>query len=457
MDLSIGFENSKKYFNSDRTLSYEFRLDKLRKLEYSIRKHQDDIFKALRTDLNKTVYESFMTEVGMVYAELREAKRNLRRWMHPKRGRVSLGQMPSMGFVYARPYGVVLIMSPWNYPFQLTLVPLIGAICAGNCVFVKPSAYSPATSTVIKEIITDVFNEDYVMVVEGGRKANGALLDLPFDYIFFTGSQSVGRKVMEAASKCLTPVTLELGGKSPCIVDATADLKKTAKRLIFGKMMNSGQTCVAPDYLLVEKSVKDKLIKIIKNTYAEMFPNEEYFLSNTPKIINEKHFKRICGLFEDENYWMGMKGRTYPDTRQIPLTIIDGATRDSKAMGEEIFGPVLPVVTWGDPEEAIRFIRAGQRPLALYLFTKSAKMKKDIVERVNFGGGTINDTLMHIASSGLPFGGVGESGMGSYHGKQSFDTFSHKKSVLRKSWYFDLPIRHHPFRKPDGKMPGWLF
>lgn len=457
MDLSHNFARSKDFFSKDRTLSYEFRMNQLVRLEESIRRHEREIFAALRSDLNKSAYESFMTEVAIVYAELKEVRRKLRRWMRPRRGHAALSQMPAKARIYRRPYGVVLIMSPWNYPFNLTLLPLIGAISAGNCVFVKPSAYSPATSAVIKDILTEVFDEDYIKVVEGGRKENQALLELPFDYIFFTGSLAVGKYVMEQASKYLAPVTLELGGKSPCIVDRTADLGKTADRLLFGKTMNSGQTCVAPDYLLVERCVKDELIENIKEAYARMFPTEEYFIENAPKIINEKHFKRLSGLLEGEDYWMGIEGRTYPGTMQIPFTVVDEPAADSNIMGEEIFGPLLPVITWEEIEEAVEFVRKGYRPLALYLFTKNADTKKQIIDRVNFGGGTINDTLIHIASSGLPFGGVGESGIGSYHGEKSFDTFSHKKSVLSKSWFFDLPVRYHPFKDPDGKLPEWLF
>lgn len=457
MDLSPYYEKSKDYFLSNETLTYEFRIDKLCRLEEALRRNEHEVFEALKADLNKSPYEAFMTEVGIVYSELKETRKKLKSWMKPKKKMVSIAQMPGIGYEYKSPYGVVLIMSPWNYPFQLTILPLIGAIAAGNCAFVKPSAYSPKTSLIIKKILSEAFDEKYIKTVEGGRQENQNLLNLPFDYIFFTGGMNVGKHVMECASKHLIPFTLELGGKSPCIVDQTADLNKAAKRLLFGKLMNAGQTCIAPDYLLVEKDIHEDFVEILKNTYRKLFPSVEYFKANFPWIINQKHFDRLCGLIDGEKYWMGLEGKTYDKSRQIPLTIVDNATFDSKVMGEEIFGPILPVIEWENENELISCIRENPNPLALYIFSKDDRICKDLIKKVNFGGATINDTLLHVASSKLAFGGVGRSGIGRYHGIKTFETFSHTKSVLKKSLYFDAAFRHHPFKNPDGKLPEQFF
>ncbi|MGI6256516.1 MAG: aldehyde dehydrogenase [Anaerovoracaceae bacterium] len=455
MDLQESLKKSQLFFRSKETLGYPFRMEQLDKLQSALEKYETEIFRALKSDLNKSPYEAFMSELGIVYGELAHAKRNLKSWMRPKGVRPSLSQIPGRGRIYHDPYGVVLIMSPWNYPLQLTLVPLIGAICAGNCVFVKPSAYSEGTSYIIKMMLEDFFDQDYIRVVEGGRQENQALLEMEFDYIFFTGSPNVGKTVMEAAAKRLTPVTLELGGKSPCIVERSADLGKTAKRILFGKTMNSGQTCVAPDYLLVERPVKDALIREMVKAYGEMFPGDEYFQKTAPSIINDSHFQRIRDLLKGQNVIFG--GEILEESRQMKLALVDEPDLDTPLMTEEIFGPILPVLAWDSLDEIIERLSKSPKPLSLYLFTKNRSVEKRVMGEVSFGGGCVNDTLLHLTSSAMPFGGVGNSGMGQYHGKASFDTFSHKKNILHKSLLFDINLRYHPYKNRKRTLPRFLF
>jgi aldehyde dehydrogenase (NAD+) len=348
-----------------------------------------------------------------------------------------------MGTIYAEPYGVALIMSPWNYPFMLTLVPIAAAVAAGNCCVVKPSAYSPATSALIARMVSDVFEPGHVTVVEGGRQENEALLYEKYDYVFFTGSTTVGRTVMQAAARSLTPVTLELGGKSPCVVDETANLRLAARRIAWGKFVNAGQTCVAPDYVLVHVSVKDKFIAELKRAVVKMYGQSPYTNTDYPKIINEKHFLRLNNLMKGGQIVHG--GGSSANTMQIEPTILDNVSWDAPVMGEEIFGPVLPVLTYGRPDEAVAKINERPKPLAFYLFTKNKDAERYFMKRVSFGGGCINDTVVHLSVPSMPFGGVGDSGMGSYHGKAGFDTFTHYKSVLSKSKLIDIPLRYPPY------------
>ncbi len=445
----------KKFHKSHKTFDYEYRMLMLRRLEYSILKHEKDIYKALKDDLNKSHFEAHFTEIGIVIGELRHAIKNLRKWMTPKKIMPGLTQMPASVRLYSEPYGVVLIMSPWNYPFQLTMIPLIGAIAAGNCVVVKPSAYSHNTSEVIEKIINDAFNDRYITVVRGGREENQDLLKQKFDYIFFTGSPVVGKLVMQSAAENLTPVTLELGGKSPCIVDRSANIKKSAKRILFGKLLNLGQTCVSPDYLMVHEDIKDELVETIKKTYKKMVPNENYLKKALPKIINEKHYNRLKDYLSEGKVLFG--GSYYDESRQISLTLIEDMAPDGPLMSEEIFGPILPIISWKDEEEITAFITERPKPLALYLFTKDRGLQNRIVKYVSYGGGCINDTLLHITASNQPFGGVGNSGMGAYHGYETFKTFSHHKNVMKKWWAFDLPVRYHPYRNITKKLPQVLF
>lgn len=432
------------YFGRGECKNVEFRIRQLKNLHQWICEHEQEIMDALYQDLNKSPFEAYATEIGIVKEEIKYTLKHIRKWAVPKRVRTPITQFPSKSFIYPEPYGVVLIMSPWNYPFQLTIAPLVGAICAGNCAVVKPSAYSPNTTRLMAGMIRELFPAEYISVVEGGREANQALLDEKFDYIFFTGSVNVGKYVMEKASAYLTPVSLELGGKSPCIVDETADLKLAARRIVWGKFLNCGQTCVAPDYILVQKTVKDKLVKQINKAIQKMYgknvlANEEY-----PKMINEKHFDRVLGLMKGAHVVSG--GESDRMSLKIAPAVLDQVTWESPVMQEEIFGPLLPVLTFYDIKEVVHMVNARPRPLALYYFTKDKKREAGILKNISYGGGCINDTVVHLATSYMPFGGVGSSGMGGYHGKDSFDTFTHKKSIMKKSGLIDIPIRYAPFK-----------
>lgn len=434
----------KDYYLSGKTLELTFRLNALKKLQAAIKEHENDVFEALKKDLNKAPFESYASEIGLVYTELKDAIHNLYRWNRKKRVRTPIVHFKSTSYIVSEPYGVALIMSPWNYPFQLTIAPLIGAIAGGNCNVIKPSAYSPATSAIIAKIIRESFPEKYIAVIEGGREANQELLKEKFDYIFFTGSVSVGKLVMESASKHLTPVTLELGGKSPCIVAKDADIDLSAKRIIWGKTLNSGQTCVCPDYLLVHRDVKQELINAMKKYITRFYGEEPCRNKEFPRIVNEKHFNRLKNLIDGSEIICG--GDSNEATLQISPTLLDHVTWNDPVMQEEIFGPILPILEYEDIEEVITMVNSHPKPLALYLFTRSKELEDRIVKCVPFGGGCINDTLVHLATSYMPFGGVGDSGMGGYHGKWSFDTFTHKKSILKKSNMLDINIRYAPYK-----------
>ncbi len=438
----------REYFYTEETRSVTFRRAALKKLQAAIIRDENKILGALKKDLNKSDFEGYMTEVGMVLDELRFAIRHIRKWARTKRAPTPLSHFHAKSFVVPEPYGVALILSPWNYPFQLCIEPLVGAIAAGNCAVVKPSNYAPNISHVIAELIASCFGPEYIAVVEGGREQNTELLKEKFDYIFFTGSPEVGKLVMEAASRNLTPVSLELGGKSPCIVDQTADLKCAAKRVAFGKYLNAGQTCVAPDYLLVHRSVKDQFVNHLKAAVKEFFPNGNY--ADMPVIINDKHFNRLLGLIKGEKILSGGgsdKGRTF-----IEPTLLDDITFDSPVMQEEIFGPILPVITFERIDEVISNVNTRPKPLALYLFTGDKAIENQVLKSVSFGGGCVNDTIMHVATSHMGFGGVGNSGMGKYHGHYSFDTFSHYKGIVKKYTWIDLPMRYHPYTKRNFKL-----
>ncbi len=447
-DIIEILKQQRSYYAQGNTKNAVKRREYLNKLGQAITIHEKEILEALQKDLNKAPFEAYGTEIGMVKEELKTLSKNLLKWSRPSRERTSLVNFPSVSRIYSEPYGIVLIMSPWNYPFQLTLSPLAGAIAAGNCAVVKPSNYSPNTSKVIELILSEVFPKEYVAVIQGGREANQSLLAQKFDYIFFTGSVEVGKTVMRAASEHLTPVTLELGGKSPCIVDETANLELAARRIVWGKYLNSGQTCVAPDYLLVQSSVKDELLGKMKKYIVKFFGTDATKNENFPKIINEKHFNRLLGLMEGEKIVIG--GNSSKETNQIAPTILDHITWDSPVMQEEIFGPILPVMEFTRLSELIPMVNARPKPLALYFFTTSKANERKIIGSIPYGGGCINDTVMHLATSHMPFGGVGESGMGRYHGRDSFDTFSHKKSVLKKSLLVDIPLRYPPYKKDLG-------
>lgn len=437
-------EKQRLFFEEGKTKDLDFRIDKLKLLRKIIIENMEEIMEALKKDLNKAQFEAYETEVGLVLEEIKYTIRHLPNWVKRKRVKTPLTHFFSSSYIYSEPYGITLIMSPWNYPFQLTIVPLIGAIAAGNCSVIKPSAYSQYTSEIIDRLISENFNEDYITVVRGGREENKTLLQEKFDYIFFTGSVQVGKSVMESASKNLTPVTLELGGKSPCIVDETADIDIAAKRIAWGKFLNAGQTCVAPDYLMVHRSVKDKLMHKMKEYIVKFYGSNPCNNEDYPKIINDKHFTRLLGLLKNENVIFG--GESNNKTNQISPTIVDNVTWDSLIMQEEIFGPLLPVLEFENLSEVISMVNKRPKPLALYYFSNDRSRQKNIIRSISFGGGCINDTIVHLATSYMPFGGVGDSGMGGYHGKASFETFSHKKSILQKSNLLDVPLRYPPFK-----------
>ena len=450
MEIDKLVQCQRKFFDKGCTLTLAFRLRALERLEKSIKKHEGEIRHALYQDLHKSSFESYMTEVGMVLSELSFVKRHLRSWMKDKTVHTPLAQFPARSCVTHEPYGVVLVMAPWNYPFMLCLDPLIGAIAAGNCCILKPSAYSGHVSAVIAKMIRQAFPPEFVCVVEGGRAENQELLEQRFDYIFFTGGVTVGRLVMEKAARYLTPVTLELGGKSPCIVDRTANLKMAAKRLVFGKYLNSGQTCVAPDYLLVQEGAKEEFLIYVRHYIREMFGEAPLKNPDYPRMINEKHYHRVMGLLRDEKAEIG----GYGDEKrlQIAPTVLTGITEKSPVMQEEIFGPVLPILTYDSINEAVNNIRAMSHPLALYIFAGDTHVAENVIARIGFGGGCINDTLIHLATSEMPFGGFGESGMGSYHGKTGFETFTHYKSIVDKKTWLDLPMRYQPYKKINNKL-----
>ena len=422
----------------------------LQRLEKAIKKQEKEIQEALHLDLHKSPMESYMTEIGMTLAEITFVKKHLKSWAKDQKILTPIAQFPARSFIKSEPYGVALIMSPWNYPFLLCMDPLIGAIAAGNCCILKPSNYSPKTSAMISKLIRECFVEEYVTVVEGGREENAALLEERFDYIFFTGGVTVGKLVMEKAARHLTPVTLELGGKSPCIIEKSANVKLAAKRIVFGKFLNSGQTCVAPDYVLVQEEVLEEFLRYATLYTKKMLGEHPLNNQNYPKIINEKHYHRVLNLIEPDKVVFGGKGND--ESLQIEPTIMRDITANSPVMQEEIFGPILPVLSFKTLKEAERFVIDRPKPLACYLFTQNKAAEKHMLEHLSFGGGCINDTIIHLASSRLGFGGVGASGMGNYHGKFSFDTFSHKKSIVKKYNWLDLPFRYHPYTSWKEKL-----
>ena len=440
---------AREFFEAGKTKSYEYRIEVLKNLYDSIISHEDELCRALKTDLNKSVTESYMTEIGIVLSELSLTIKKLSNWMKPKKKRVDLGQMPGGLVELSEPFGLVLVMAPWNYPFQLAFVPLIGAIAAGNSVVLKVSNDTPHTTEVMEKIISQVFTGE-VCIFSGGRAVNEELLREKYDYIFFTGSTNVGKVVMEAAAENLTPLTLELGGKSPCVVDSSADIEKAAKRIVFGKLVNGGQTCIAPDYVLIDESVKDEFISSVKRELENFIPNVDYYTENYPKIINESAFNRLRSMMSSGNVLIG--GEVDEVTRQIGFTLLDNVDLNSILMNEEIFGPLLPMITYANLEDAISFIKTKSKPLALYMFSKSDKNIERVLSEVSFGGGCINDTITHFVGHHAGFGGVGDSGMGRYHGKLTFDTFSHLKTIYTKGEIFDAPVRYHPYDEKKLKL-----
>ena len=431
------------FFSTGQTKPLSYRLAQLEKLKAAIAQYQTDIVQAVKADLGRPDYEGYF-EVGVV-DELTHTLKRLKKWMKPRKVRLPLVQQPGCAWVQPEPLGSVLIIGPWNYPFQLVVSPLIGAIAAGNCAILKPSELAPATSKVVAKLIKETFDPSYVAVVEGGVEAAQSLLAEKFDHILFTGGTRVGKLVMEAAAKHLTPVTLELGGKSPCIVDSDVDVEVTARRIVWGKYINAGQTCIAPDYLLVKEDVKPALMAALKETIEKAYGDNPERSADFSRLVNEKQFDRVAGLLDGEDIFVG--GQTNRETKFIAPTILNNVSWDAPVMQEEIFGPVLPVLTYKGIDEAIAQINSRPKPLALYLFTRSKLLQEKVLAETSSGGACINDVFLQVAIWDMPFGGVGNSGMGAYHGQTSFETFSHLKSVLKKPFWIDIDWRYPPYGK----------
>ncbi|WNW01528.1 aldehyde dehydrogenase [Tenacibaculum sp. HL-MS23] len=452
MDISQLVKSQKNFFKTQQTKDISFRKNALKKLQKELIRREKDIVEALYNDFKKSEYEALMTETSIVLAELKMTIKNIHSWSKPKRVLPSLLNFPSSAKIHSEPYGTILIIAPWNYPYQLAFAPLLGAIAAGNNVVLKPSELTPHTSKVTKEIIEAVFNKNHVAVVEGGVAVSQELLAQRWDYIFFTGSVPVGKIVAKAAAEYLTPVTLELGGKSPCIVDETANIKLAAKRLVWGKFINGGQTCIAPDYLLIHTSVKEEFINHFKKEIINAYGENPEASKDYPRIVNTRNFDRLAALLQGEKIAIG--GQINRDDNYIAPTVIDEPSLDSEVMKGEIFGPIFPLISYETEEEFDAIIAKYDKPLALYVFTTRNRFAKKIITKYSFGGGTINDTTVHFANHRLPFGGVGESGIGGYHGKKTFDTFSHKKGVVTRGNWLDVPTRYAPYK---GKLKQLKF
>lgn len=443
------YEQQKQFFESGQTRTYKFRKRQLRLLKEATKAYEQQISQALEEDLHKAPMESYISEIGFVYEEINYSLKHLKEWMKPQKVSTPLVAQPAQSRIYREPLGLTLIIAPWNYPFQLLISPLVGAIAGGNCAILKPSEETPRMAAVIEQMITEFFPPEYISVVQGnGAEVVPELMDqFRFDHVFFTGSIPVGKTIMAAAAKHLTPVTLELGGKSPCIIDETADLKVAASRISWGKFLNAGQTCVAPDYLLVHQSIKVRLIKLIKETLLEFYGKDPKQSPDYPRMINEKRFNAVARLLDSGNILCG--GQTDKKDLYIAPTLLDGVSLDDPAMQEEIFGPVLPILSFQDLKEVPGIVAQNAYPLALYLFTSNSKNEKYILETIRFGGGCINDTVIHLSNPSIPFGGVGSSGFGNYHGKYSFDTFTHAKGILKTSTFLDIPLRYPPYQKKE--------
>lgn len=424
------FYDSKAFFNTQQTKDISFRKEQLKKLSKAIKSYESDILEALYTDLGKNKVEAYATEIGITLKSIKNARKELKNWTKTKNVDTPLYLFPTKSYIKKEPYGTVLIIAPFNYPFQLVFEPLIGAIAAGNTAIIKPSELTPNVARVIKRLINETFDANYIEVIEGGIEETQTLIHLPFDYVFFTGSENVGKIVYQAASENLVPVTLEMGGKSPVIVDETANIKVASERICFGKFTNAGQTCVAPDYILVHESVKDDLITALSKTLREFYGQNIQQSPDYGRIVNLKHYHRLTSLLNSAQMNIVFGGHSDEDERYIEPTLLDHVTNDSAIMQEEIFGPILPILTYQSLDEAIAFIHQRPKPLSLYLFSEDENATQRVINELSFGGGAINDTLMHLANPKLPFGGVGASGMGRYHGKYSFDTFTHEKATF---------------------------
>ncbi|NIG52702.1 aldehyde dehydrogenase [Chitinophaga sp. Cy-1792] len=445
------YEGQKAYFDSGATLTYNFRKTQLKRLKKAVQQYEPRILDALHQDLHKHAVESYSSEVGFLYEEINYILEGLKAWMEPQIVSSPLVTYPSTSRIYRQPLGLTLIIAPWNYPFMLQISPLLGAIAGGNCAILKPSELAPATSAVIAAMIKETFDPTYIAVVEGdGGQVIPMLMSFRFDHVFFTGSIPVGKKIMEMAVPHLTPVTLELGGKSPCVVDEKVNIKVAAKRIVWGKFWNAGQTCVAPDYLLVHQHVKDELVTAMKNAIVEFFGEDPAQSDSYARMINDKRFDVVAAYLNDGHIVHG--GQTDKSQRYIAPTLLTDVEWDDPVMQDEIFGPVLPILTYSDLPQAIQAIKKLPYPLALYVFTKSKKTERALIEQVPFGGGCVNNVLVHLTNPELPFGGAGYSGMGQYHGKYSFDTFTHPKGMLKTGTWLDVPVKYPPFKNKLGLL-----
>lgn len=444
-DIDILLNELNEFFNTQTTKNINFRIEQLRKLKSGIKKYEDKIMDALYKDLRKNKVEAYTTEIGFVYRSIEETIKNLKKWAKPKKVKTPIYLMPGKSVIVSEPYGTVLVMGPYNYPFQLVIEPLVGVIAAGNCAVLKPSEVSLNVSEVVTEMIKEIFNENYIRCVQGGIETNTSLINADFDYIFFTGSVAVGKIVMEAAAKNLTPVTLELGGKSPVIVHKDASIKNAARKIIWGKTVNSGQTCVAPDYIIVHEDVKEILIEEMKIAIRTFYGDNINGSESLGRIINHRHFNRLKNILEKDKERIIYGGEHDENDRYISPTIIEVSSWNAACMGEEIFGPILPVMTYSNLDKAINDINKHPKPLALYLFTNNKEVEDKVINEISSGGVSINDTILHLANTKLPFGGVGNSGIGSYHGEESFKTFSHKKSILKRGNKFNTTMMYPPY------------
>ncbi|WP_294127993.1 aldehyde dehydrogenase [uncultured Clostridium sp.] len=445
-DINLIFKNQKEFFESGKTINVDYRIKNLKKLNDIIKKNEDKILNELKKDLGKSNFEGYVTEVGILYDDINFHIKNVKKWSSEEKRKSPIVYYPSKSYIYKEPYGVTLIIGPFNYPFQLVIAPLIGAISAGNTAIIKPSENSRNIALLLEKLINENFPEGYLRVVNplGGKETVSLLLDKPFDYIFFTGSVRVGKLVMQKAAQHLTPVTLELGGKSPCIVDSDANLKLAAKRIVWGKFLNAGQTCVAPDYLCVHKSVKDELLKLIINEIRVQFGENVRNSEDYPRIVNKSSLERLSGYLNDGKIYYG--GNIDEDNLYMEPTLIIKPDLNSPLMSDEIFGPILPILVYEDLDNVIKFINHREKPLALYYFSESKKKIKYVLTSTTSGGVTINDTIIHVANPNLPFGGVGNSGVGKYHGKESFETFTHNKSVMKRGTFIEFNIRFAPYK-----------
>ena len=445
-DINLIFKNQKEFFESGKTINVDYRIKNLKKLNDIIKKNEDKILRELKKDLGKSNFEGYVTEVGILYDDINFHIKNVKKWSSEEKRKSPIVYYPSKSYIYKEPYGVTLIIGPFNYPFQLVIAPLIGAISAGNTAIIKPSENSRNIALLLEKLINENFPEEYLRVVNplGGKETVSLLLDKPFDYIFFTGSVRVGKLVMQKAAQHLTPVTLELGGKSPCIVDSDAKLKLAAKRIVWGKFLNAGQTCVAPDYLCVHKSVKDELLKLIINEIRVQFGENVRNSEDYPRIVNKSSLERLSGYLNDGKIYYG--GNIDEDNLYMEPTLIIKPDLNSPLMSDEIFGPILPILVYEDLDNVIKFINHREKPLALYYFSESKKKIKYVLTSTTSGGVTINDTIIHVANPNLPFGGVGSSGVGKYHGKESFETFTHNKSVMKRGTFIEFNIRFAPYK-----------